>query len=773
MNNSVIARNNNERRSVSRPHSSARAASSGSQNEQSGDDGQHDDHQSKRRKVTRACDTCKSKKKRCTGDIPCLPCTRASQECTYNAQYARGAAVNPLASTLRSPQVLERADHSRHVRISIPQDRQNTPTVTPNPTSRHAPAPPAHSFPPSRRLSPETGVSTDATGQYYGPTSTHSFLGIAWRRFNHSQPQQILTPQSDFDATTSVSIFSFGDRVVANVALSGSSWPDPTPAHTLVQRYFDFAAPTYRVLHRGTVALWVERVYGQQDMQQGIDQRATSARRISSAARGIVLMIFATASMFRTDMEGNLRDADAAGWNESEQYYLMAQHELSEEGGPPTVESVQARFMTVLYLLSSGRANKAWFTHGTMVQLMMALGLHRRRVIANDKLADRISTECQKRVFWSAYTVDKYLSLMLGRPRLLHDEDIDQDFPEQLNDEDLTAGEAHAKSKKDCIMDAAIFHSRLSQIIARAAKEQYSIHQISDHEQVEASSHRLEDLAVWKRQLPTLLSGAIQATSLVPVFRRQLNMLSVAHFHAVIFVTRPLLLRDFSKTLPQCAVEYRNQLRTCVNAAKDLVHLIMTFVQADQLFPAFWFSQYTAFSALSIIYIYLIQVKREQIPEDLELDQESLLELAELGQHHLAQATARNAPTWEYSLILEGLQNETNRFMKPVVERIDVEQSLPTSIDTNRDYINADSELEPRTTYPENGMVDTTNLETFGRNTNILAQPTSFGSNIDFRSYEFRADNTNSMLGFDFWPQFDSLPLSYLGLHDGTGGVQP
>lgn len=555
--------------------------------------------------------------------------------------------------------------------------------------------------------------------------------------------------------------------MVANVDLSGSSWPSPTPAHLLVQRYFDFAAPTYRVLHRGTVASWVEGMYEQQGMQQGVDQRAISSRRISSAARAILLMMFAMASMFRTDTEGNLRDADAAGWKESEQYYLMAQHELSEERGPPTVESVQARFMTVLYLLSSGRANKAWFTHGTMVQLMMALGLHRRRAIANDKLADRISTECQKRVFWSAYTVDKYLSLILGRPRLLLDEDIDQDFPAKVNDEDLTAGKAHTKSKKDCIMDAAISHSRLSQIIARSAREQYSIRRISDHEQIEASSNRLEDLTVWKEQLPTLLSGAIQATSLVPAFRRQLHMLNLAHFHAVIFVTRPLLLRDFSKTLPQRAVEYRNQLRTCVKAANDLVDLIMTFVQADQLFPAFWFSQYTAFSALSIIYIYLIQVKREQIPEDMELDQESLLELAELGQHHLAQATARNAPAWRYSLILEGLQTETNRLMKPLTEQIDIEQSLPTNIISSRDHPTAVSEPEPQTTYPENGMVDTSNLDTFGRNTNVLAQPTSFAPNIDIGSYEFRADNlldgctdnTNSMLGLDFWPQFDSLPL--------------
>jgi hypothetical protein len=45
----------------------------------------------KRQKVTRACDGCKSKKKRCTGEQPCVPCLRMKARCTYEAQYNRGS----------------------------------------------------------------------------------------------------------------------------------------------------------------------------------------------------------------------------------------------------------------------------------------------------------------------------------------------------------------------------------------------------------------------------------------------------------------------------------------------------------------------------------------------------------------------------------------------------------------------------------------------------------------------------------------------------------
>ena len=40
--------------------------------------------------------------------------------------------------------------------------------------------------------------------------------------------------------------------------------------------------------------------------------------------------------------------------------------------------------------------------------------------------SDSITIECTKRVFWTAYTLDSYLSSSLGRPKALNDDDIDQ-----------------------------------------------------------------------------------------------------------------------------------------------------------------------------------------------------------------------------------------------------------------------------------------------------------------------------------------------------------
>lgn len=61
-----------------------------------------------------------------------------------------------------------------------------------------------------------------------------------------------------------------------------------------------------------------------------------------------------------------------------------------------------------------------------MINQLFALGLHRKQYSVSDSHKDLIEMECGKRVFWSAYTIDKYLSSALGRPQMIHDEDCDQ-----------------------------------------------------------------------------------------------------------------------------------------------------------------------------------------------------------------------------------------------------------------------------------------------------------------------------------------------------------
>ena len=626
---------------------------------------------------------------------------RSRSECTYNASYSRGAAVTPQAS-----------DSHPH----------------PSPVQTGSAASPSKE---SARHSEEPNPVLDVPGQYCGPASAHSFLGRAVQNFSHnhaSQPSISTAPELETSSSPAVSIFSYGDRRVPDVDRTRFHWPNASVARDLVRRYFDFAAPTYRVLHQATVDGWIDDIY----------HPSSLSNPLSAATQTTLLMVFASALMFREDPNGRIRDANEDGWRHSELYFTMAESSLVHEVGMPTLGSVQARFLMVLYLLSSSRANQAWFTFGTVVQLVMGLGLHRHRPLAEScSMQERIAKECEKRVLWCAYTLDKYLSLILGRPRLLQDEDIDQDLPATVNDDDLqqeqqpTITTTHNPVNKDCVMNAPVLHAFLARILARAAKEQYAIQSIPDAQQMQAIESLSEAIDAWHAQLPPILSGAVQPSSLIPLFRRQLTVLQLARFHAIIFVTRPLLLRNYATNLPGCEDSYRHYLTTCVVAARDTVTLILSFVRYEQLFQAFWYSQYIAFNALSALYIYLIQMKRGRIPPCTGQDphESTLYELAETTQHHLAQATVRNAPSWRYSAILQGLRGEVNRVL--YAEGNPFMESMPS----------------PQTSSTAPAVYETQAAMDEGL---AMAGETLFGS--------FATDGD---LSLNFWPQLDCLPIAY------------
>lgn len=110
---------------------------------------------------------------------------------------------------------------------------------------------------------------------------------------------------------------------------------------------------------------------------------------------------------------------------------------MSHENGPVCLLSVQIRLLQCLWLLSESRINHCWSLFGTTARLALAIGLHRVDDIR--RYRDYIELECRRRTFWSAYSLDNYLSMALGRSRIFHDEDIDQEMPSCVDDDAITS----------------------------------------------------------------------------------------------------------------------------------------------------------------------------------------------------------------------------------------------------------------------------------------------------------------------------------------------
>ncbi|PSK42891.1 hypothetical protein B9Z65_6845 [Elsinoe australis] len=486
----------------------------------------------------------------------------------------------------------------------------------------------------------------ETNGSVQAPRRSGSFLRRAWRRFGVAEA----VPPTQQDSRDEASIFLYGDRRPPVIDNSHDlRLPDRKTTSALVARYFDFAAPTYRFLHRPILQSWVDQYHEQQDSHQST---------LYPIRQAIVLMVFATSCLYSVDPNHVLghgpfgEDPLQAG----ETYYQAAQEKMQHERGKPRLESVQARLATALYQLNTSRLNQAWHTLGTTFQLAVVLGIHRGKGLGSVGL-DNILRECQKRCFWAVHTLDTYLSVMLGRPPYVNDTYVDQKYPDQIDDEDIHPDRIIQHSwPKDCIQAAPVMHAQLTRIVKDAIREQALSHHSRDQHMLDTARRLNSDVDRWREGLPLFLSGGVHPASLVSVFRRQLTVLQLACAHAVMIINRPLVLsQQTDPALIQPHVE------KCLSAAKFVLDMVLDLVSENNLFPAFWNTQYVTFNALALVYVWIMQRKQGRLAMiSSKYEEVGLFQLAQSVQVHLAKVTKTNAPSLRYSIILEELQQETS-----------------------------------------------------------------------------------------------------------------
>lgn len=89
---------------------------------------------------------------------------------------------------------------------------------------------------------------------------------------------------------------------------------------------------------------------------------------------------------------------------------------------------MQALLLLALYLLRTpGNVGNlgGWHIVGLAVRNAVELGLHRNIQRVGAKSYSPYEMEVRKRIFWSAYMLDRTMSLTLGRPFAVADHEID------------------------------------------------------------------------------------------------------------------------------------------------------------------------------------------------------------------------------------------------------------------------------------------------------------------------------------------------------------
>ncbi|KAJ5049906.1 hypothetical protein NUH16_008429 [Penicillium rubens] len=582
-------------------------------------------------KISRACDTCKRKKIRCDGIIPCSNCAKRKLNCAYDTKYGRGRPPTPPPSTV----------------LNEPQDRTRSGDSNDH-SIWHQPGPVAHGISTSQahlRASPEIEIE----GQYFDPTSGLNFLHRAWKKLLTQKDESTSYDSSDTERNQLLT--SAGDRPFhVDNSTSDAFIPDASTARKLQEFYFETCVVTYRMFHRQTVEGWMELFLKDRQLQRPM------AQSLGNSRTAILLTIMAIATLRLEKVHGEMSTEDESLVLQRSDHLFCAGMRLTEmEMGFPRLESAQARLIQVLYLLQTARMNKGWYTFGNAFHITLSLGMHRRRDQKRDfpftsKRQNYITSECYKRTFWAAYIIDKYLSVVFGRPRLYQDDDIDQNFPDNVNDEDMTPqGPSTPDEPADCYIDALIFHAKIARIIGKVSQEVYSVSDLSNQDRLAAAHRSSRELHEWHASLPPHL-GTVKPSTLIPSFRRQAIALQLAYSHALIHTNRPFLLTEGGS----------ENVTECISATKASLELVNRMAGDNTLLHSFWWTHYVIFCALAVVYVWEIQ----RTTRPTEIDTQSLgkiFDLAEKCHGHIKRASTGLSQNQRYSIILDELRSEAQR----------------------------------------------------------------------------------------------------------------
>jgi len=102
---------------------------------------------------------------------------------------------------------------------------------------------------------------------------------------------------------------------------------------------------------------------------------------------------------------------------------------------PPMSIMVVIRYFDTVYHFCEGHDATSHASFGEAAHIAVTLHMHEESSYA---ACDPIETEVRRRVFWLLFDADKSMSVLLGRPICLRDEDCTLHFPKEVDDEYIT-----------------------------------------------------------------------------------------------------------------------------------------------------------------------------------------------------------------------------------------------------------------------------------------------------------------------------------------------
>lgn len=286
--------------------------------------------------------------------------------------------------------------------------------------------------------------------------------------------------------------------------------------------------------------------------------------------------------------------------------YFRTARQLMDIADCRDLTSIQTVIFMILFLQSTAKMSQCYAYVGVALRSALRMGLH-RSAAGN---FDPIEAESRKRVFWIVRKLDVYVGAMLGLPQTLSDEDIDQEYPVEVDDEYITRdGILPMPEGVVSLMTAFNAHTRLVNILQKIVRKIYPINVQNPRAPGDKSYsvpfstiREIEsEMEAWKTNLPPILSPCEAPARYTRI--QQLLRLSYAHTQVLLY--RPFLHFTAMEKRSKPMVDQRAYAcaASFVNVSRNIIHIASQMKQKGLLNGAFWFVMYTTFfSILALVY---------------------------------------------------------------------------------------------------------------------------------------------------------------------------
>ncbi|KAI8190720.1 hypothetical protein KHU50_008781 [Colletotrichum sp. SAR 10_65] len=155
-----------------------------------------------------------------------------------------------------------------------------------------------------------------------------------------------------------------------------------------------------------------------------------------------------------------------------------------------------------------------------------------------------------------------------------HDEDIDQELPLCIDDEQLRFGlSPEPVVCGPSVTSGSVAQIRLSRILAPILRAFYGIRSPSTEEHFALAEKFSKELSEWRDRISYLLDAGGSSAIFVKLVLRQRDVLKLAYWHAQILVYRPFLQE-----------QTQQNIKSCIDAAMSIAEHIGTIDAAGEFY---------------------------------------------------------------------------------------------------------------------------------------------------------------------------------------------